>query len=150
MWIYLIERNAAIHHRTGFPRYNIFSSCSGYLLFNTRANYTKIKRLNSGKITSLPNSENVINLHASFQSSQKINRMVITRLICIQSKSSRFLSPVSTVSARNAWWHGVLFGTHAQKKRKKETPPFLESRSAKANSTNESFYTNKSCDEHAV
>ena len=29
-------------------------------------NYTQIKGLHSGKITSLPNSENVINLHASF------------------------------------------------------------------------------------
>ena len=47
-------------------------------------NYTKIKGLDSGKITSLPNSENVINLHASFQSSPKKNFMPITRLICIR------------------------------------------------------------------
>ena len=60
-------------------------------------NHTKIKGLNSGKITSLPN------LHASFQSSKKINHNFITRLICIQWKSSRFLAPVSTVSASNAW-----------------------------------------------
>ena len=36
-------------------------------------NYTKIKGLDSEKITSLPNRENVINLHASFQSSPKKN-----------------------------------------------------------------------------
>ena len=60
-------------------------------------NYSKIKGLDSGKITSLPN------LHASFQSSPKINRMLFTRLICIQWKLSLFSSPVSTVSARNAW-----------------------------------------------
>ena len=128
----------------------IFSHPTRGIYFLIRVLITRKSRDSIRKITSLPNSENVINLHASFQSSQKINRMVITRLICIQSKSSRFLSPVSTVSARNAWWHGLLFGTHTQKKRKKETPPFLESRSAKATSTNESFYTNKSCDEHAV
>jgi len=40
----------------------------------------------------------VIKLHASFQSSPKINRMLIQRLICTQQKSSRFFSPVSTVS----------------------------------------------------
>ena len=34
-------------------------------------NYTKINALDLGKITSLPNSENVFNLHASFQSSPK-------------------------------------------------------------------------------
>ena len=44
----------------------------------------EIKGLDSGKIASLPNSENVINLHASFQSFAKINRMLITRLICIK------------------------------------------------------------------
>ena len=72
-------------------------------------NYAKIKGLDLGKITSLPNSGNVFNLHASFQSSPKINRMPITRLICIQGKSSRFLSPVSTMSVRNAWEHTLFF-----------------------------------------
>ena len=40
-------------------------------------NYTKIKGLHSRKITSLPN------LHGSFQSSPKINCILITRLISI-------------------------------------------------------------------
>ena len=35
-------------------------------------NYTKINGLDLGKITSLPNSKNVFNLHASFQSSPKM------------------------------------------------------------------------------
>ena len=69
---------------------------------------------------------------ALFQSFPKWNRMLLTRLICIQWKSSRFLSPVSTISARNAWDHGRPFGEDRQKK----TPAFLESPSAKASSTN--------------
>ena len=59
---------------------------SGYLLFNSVPNYTKIKGLDSEKITSC---QNVFNSRASFQSSPKINGMLITRLICIQWKSSR-------------------------------------------------------------
>ena len=47
-------------------------------------NYKEIKGLNLGKIASLPNSENVINLHASFQSIAKKTRLLITRLICIK------------------------------------------------------------------
>ena len=58
--------------------------------------------------------------------------MLITRLIYIQWKSSGFLLLVSTVSARNAWEHGLLFGA-----RHTETPTFLESPSAKASSTYE-------------
>ena len=57
----------------------------------------------------------IIEHGASFQSSPKINRMLITRLICIQWKSSRFLFPVSTVSARNAWDHGRPFGVRHTK-----------------------------------
>ena len=56
--------------------------------------------------------------------------MLITRLVCIQWKSWRFLSPVSTVSARNAWEYDLPFGEDT--KRNKETPAFLESRSATA------------------
>ena len=83
------KRNASIHHD------NIFSSYSGYLHVH---NYTKIKGLDLGKITSLPN---VFNLHVSLQSSPKINRMLITRLICIQWVSSRIFpqlpqSPLGT------------------------------------------------------
>ena len=44
----------------------------------------KIKGLDLRKTTSLPNSKNVFNLDASFQSSPKINRMLITRLIGIK------------------------------------------------------------------
>ena len=57
----------------------------------------------------------IIEHGASFQSSPKINRMLITRLNCIQWKSSRFLFPVSTVSARNAWDHGRPFGVRHTK-----------------------------------
>ena len=64
----------------------------------------------------------IIEHGASLQSSSKINRMLITRLICIQWKSSRFLSPVSTVSARYAWGHGRPFGMRHERK----TPAFLE------------------------
>ena len=107
-----------MHHKTGFPDI-IFSYPTRGIYFLIRVhNYTKIKGLDSGKITSLPNSENVINLHALFQSSPKINRMLITRLICIQWKSSRFLSPVSTVSARNALRRGQLIGAHQKRKHK--------------------------------
>ena len=69
---------------------------------------------------------------ALFQSFPKLNRMLITRLISIQRKSSRFLSPVSTVSARNAWDHGRPFGEDQPKK----TPALLESHYAKASLTN--------------
>ena len=60
----------------------------------------------------------IIEHSASFQTSPKINDMLITRLICIQWKSSRLLSPVSTFSARNAWDHGRPFGgeTHERKR----------------------------------
>ena len=77
----------------------------------------------------------MIKLHASFQSSPKIKRLLIKRLICIQQKSSRFLSPVSTVSAMNAWDHGQPF-----EEKPKKTPACLESRSAKASSTNKFRY----------
>ena len=39
-------------------------------------------------------------------------------LICVQV--CIFLSPVSTVSARNAWEHGLLIGAHRQKKNKEK------------------------------
>ena len=56
--------------------------------------------------------------------------MLITRLICIKWKSSRFLSPVSTISARNAWEH-ALCG-------KKKASIF--SRSAKERSTKQYWF----------
>ena len=47
--------------------------------------------------------------------------MLITRLICIQCKSdtSRFLSPVSTVSAGNARDHDSPYGAHTSKKKER-------------------------------
>ena len=54
-------------------------------------NYTKIKGLDSGKITSLPKSQKYDQLFASLQSLAKINHMLITSLICKQRKWSRFL-----------------------------------------------------------
>ena len=45
--------------------------------------------------------------------------MLITRLVCIQWKSSRFLSTVSKVSASNAWDPEPLFGVGTEKIRKK-------------------------------
>ena len=54
---------------------------------------------------------------ALFQSSTKLNRILITILIYIQRKSSRFLSPVFTVSASNAWDHGRPLGRPTKKKR---------------------------------
>ena len=114
---YSEKRNPSIHHE------NIFSSYSGYLHVY---NYTKIKGLDLGKITSLPN---VFNLHVSLQSSPKINRMLITRLICIQWVSSRIFpqlpqSPLGTP--------GSMPPFSRRTDRKKKMVAFLESRSAKA------------------
>ena len=53
---------------------------------------------------------------ALFQSSPKLNCMLITRLICIRRKSSRFLFPVFMISARNAWDHGRPIGKDRRKK----------------------------------
>ena len=75
---------------------------------------------------------------ALFQPSPILNCMLITRLFCIRRKSSRFLFPVITVSARNAWDHGRPIG---KDRRKKKTPAFLESCPAKASSTNRKCFT---------
>ena len=110
---YSEKRNALKHHKIGFPAIIFSHPTWGYFLFNqclhVMHNYTKIKGLQSRKITLLPN------LHASFKSSPTIYRMPITRLICIQWKSPQFLSPVSTVFARNAW-RGLQTRSHGQKK----------------------------------
>ena len=93
-------------------------------------NYKEIKGLNLGKIASLPNSENVINLHASFQSIAKkkppahhethLHKMkVVTRLIP--------RSPLGTTGSI-----GLLFGSHTQRKR---NPLYIESCPAKASLT---------------
>ena len=68
--------------------------------------YTKIKGLESGKITSLPNSYKRDQLTCVISViAENKPHAGITRLVCIQQKPSRFISPVSTVSARNAWDH---------------------------------------------
>ena len=71
----------------------------------------------------------------------EINCMLVTKLICIQWKSWWFLSPVSTVSARNAWDYAPFLGWTDEEK---DTPAFLESRSATAS------LTNKACWLHVV
>ena len=55
---------------------------------------------------------------ALFQSSPKSNCMLITRLICIRRKSSRFLFSVFMISARNAWDHGRPIGKDRRKKKR--------------------------------
>ena len=96
------NRDASIDHKTGFPAI-IFSYRTRGIYFLIRVhNYTKIKGLDSGKITSLPNSENVINLHALFQSSPKINRMLITRLICIHGEY--FMESAGVRYLRTSCW----------------------------------------------
>ena len=119
------KRNASIHHNS------IFSSYLGYFTLHTCIITRKSSASTWGKLRHCQN-ENVFNSHASFQSSPKINRMLITRRICIQWKSSQVLSPVSTVSVRNAWKFALLFATD---RRKKKTLAFLESRFATASST---------------
>ena len=82
-------------------------------------NYTKIKGLESGKITSLPNSQKrdqltyVISVIAEY----KPHAHHETRLHT--TKPSRFLSPVSTVSAKNAWDDGRPIEEDRRKKTKK-------------------------------
>ena len=57
----------------------------------------KIKGLDSREIKSLPKSKNVMSV--TFQSSPKINRMLITRLICIKWK---FTTPDQLTSPSKA------------------------------------------------
>ena len=106
---------------------NIFSSYSGYLLFNTPAQLRKNQGPRFGENYVI--AKNVFNLHASSQSSPKINHMLITSLTCIQRKSSRFLSPVST--------------DHIGGRPTKKKPAFLQSCSAKASSTNNVTFDSK-------
>ena len=84
-------------------------------------NYTKIKGLDSGKITSLPN------LHASFPSSPRINRMLIRESFAYdESRHDSYPKfPRSPLGTR-----GLQTRSHTLKKR--ETPAFLECHSAKA------------------
>ena len=77
-------------------------------------NYTKIKCLDSGKITSLPNSENVINLHASFQSSpkKKLHAHHETHLHTMKVVTRSYPQfPRSLLGMP-----GLPFGTHTQRK----------------------------------
>ena len=92
------------------PFYRRSSILEGICFLIRLYEYTKIKSPDSGKITSLPRSQDVKRdqLRASLQSSPKINYMLITSRIYIQCKSSRFFA-VSTVSARNAWEPNLPF-----------------------------------------
>ena len=87
--------------------------------------YKKIKGLNSRKMTSLPNSQNVIN----FVRHLLISVVVENKPHAYHDTHGLFLSPVFTVAARNAWDHDPPFGEATRKKKEKETPAFLESRS---------------------
>ena len=76
---------------------------SGYLLFNTSIWIHENQGPWFGENFIIAKKPKHIQLGGSLQSSLKINHMLITSCICIKWKSSRFLSPVSTVSAKNAW-----------------------------------------------
>ena len=75
-----------------------------YVFINTR----KSKGLDSRKITSLPEIKKSDLNGTSFQSSPKINRMLITRAICIQWK---FTTPDHRSFAKNNFFfnHSVVF-----------------------------------------
>ena len=89
-----------MRHKTRFSGHNIFSD---HILLYRRSrilqsiyflirmyNYTKVRGLNSGKHYIIAKQPKRDQLSASFSSSSKINCMLITRLICIQWKSSGF------------------------------------------------------------
>ena len=78
---------------------------SGYLLFNTSIWIHENQGPWFGENFIIAKKPKHIQLGGSLQSSLKINHMLITSCICIKWKSSRFLSPVSTVSAKNTWDH---------------------------------------------
>ena len=78
---------------------------SGYLLFNTRIWIHENQGPWFGENFIIAKKPKRDQLRRSLQSSLKINHMLIMSCICIKWKSSRFLSPVSTVSAKNAWDH---------------------------------------------
>ena len=80
-------------------------------------NYTKIKGLDSGKITSLPNSENVINLHASFQSSPKKKLLAHHETHLHTMKVvTRSYPQFPQFPARNAW--PTIWCPHTKKRKK--------------------------------
>ena len=76
---------------------------------------------------------------ALFQSSPKINRMLITSLIRIQQESSRFLSPVSMASARNAWPYKLGPTDKTREKKKKRLALLKQARVITAVGTDCSF-----------
>ena len=76
-----------------------------YLLFNTRIWIHKNQGPWLGENFIIAKKPKRDQLRRSLQSSLKINHMLIMSCICIKWKSSRFLLPVSTVSAKNAWDH---------------------------------------------
>ena len=56
-------------------------------------------------------------------------------LHCMAFVTPKLLSPVSTVSGRNAWHNDLLFGADTRKKKKKTEKKRLHFRSATARST---------------
>ena len=128
---YSEKRNASIHHKTGLPRYNIFSHpllstveySSGYLLFNTRVYLQKNQGPQFEENDIIAKHPKCGQLCASFQSSSKINRMLITRLM-VYSYPQFLRSPLGTPGTMIHH----LARTH-EKKKEKETPASLESRS---------------------
>ena len=82
---YSEKRNASIHHKTRFlPIIFLHQGVN----FSIRVhNYTKSRGPESGKLHHCQTAKNVNNLHASCQSPQNINRMLVTMLICIQKKN---------------------------------------------------------------
>ena len=109
---YSEKRNALKHHKIGFPAIIFSHPTWAYFLFNQCLhvvhNYTKIKGLYSRKITSLPN------LRASFQSSPKIYRMLITRSFAYsESRHDSYPQfPRSSLGTR-----GLQTRSHRQKKK---------------------------------
>ena len=78
-----------------------------------------IKVLDLGKLHHCKNSENRLH-QLSCVISVIVENKPHAHLKTMNSKSSRFLSPVSKVSARNVWEHQVLVGAHTQRKIKKK------------------------------
>ena len=124
LWSEAWTINVVCYEDNYFPKrkFKLFNSLhhSVYLVFSTRLFYCQYvcRALSVENICNETSRQSdngftartgTIKRGASLQSSPKINRMLITRLICIQWKSRRFLSPVSTVFARNVSEYGIPF-----------------------------------------
>ena len=78
-----------------------------------------VKVLDLGKLHHCKNSENRLH-QLSCVISVIVENKPHAHLKKMNSKSSRFLSPVSKVSARNVWEHQVLVGAQTRRKIKKK------------------------------